>query len=794
MKKTLLCFIIGLYSLAIQAADGLWYMPACSWTREMGDRPVFEKIKIYESPGFRAATMSKKGMPLGGIGTGSFMYNLCGSFGPFYMKPGIYEERYLQQAAFHIREEIGGKTQTFALATEDVLPAWKRLNKGDATYKALFPKATFDYHAFSSDISLLHFSPVIRDNYKETSYPVAVFLFKVKNTQKKSAKLSFMMTFPNAPYFNNAGAADNPLMPQRKGLVNKIYKDGKNTFAVLYADDPANTLETQHTGWCIATSQKATYVETWDGQGDGSDIWNDFSEDGKLSDRPLSSQTALPSSALCVSVRLRPQEEKVIPFVISWHFPYTGFAEGTIWKKKYTEFFPDCDSPLTAARIAGEGLAHFQSWLKQVDEWTLPVAEDPNCPDWLKAGALNELYYSTFGGSFWENGCVNAEKKYGNRPGQQIAGVMECTAYPYLETFDVRHHAARVTRDLWPKIEKDILLTYADIIKSTTFGSCPHDFGSPYHDPVNQADAYVRDYRNGKGKETTPWSEFSPKFIQQVYMYWKQYKDDRFLDECWLSVIRSFNYQVATDTNNDGITEMTSSEYIDNKLLNAVLWITSLEALKEMAVYRNDKEAEIMAGIQLAKARKNSEAQFWNDSLGYYQYNQQIPFLMADALVGQRCADVFGLPAALNPQHLRSHLHQCFERLVKPLKDYDNDGIGDLGAANILNTEGKPGIKTSEHNHEYEVWTGVTYNLAATMYHWGRQCNDRELMKKALLTGKGVYTQCWLNEENGFWFGTPEAYWHTDMPKARGNMYQRVRGIWELYQEVSAPSPSSTAH
>lgn len=784
MKRICLYLVAMLCCLTVNAATGLWNMPECSWTRKMGDRPVFDKIKLYESPGFNAKTMSKKGMPVGGIGTGSFMYNISGSFGPFYMKPGIYEERYLKQAAFHIREEIGNSRKSFTLATEDVLPAWKKLNVGDAVYKALFPKATFDYSNFESEISLLHFSPVIKDNYKETSYPVGVFLFKAKNTQKEKVKLSFMLTFPNAPYFDVQESDGNKdvLRPCRYGLKNKLIKDKKNTFVVLYADDEKNTQETQNTAWCIGTTGNVSFVDNWNGNGDGLDIWEDFNNDGRLSNKSLSDESAMPSGALCVSVTLKPEEEVVIPFAISWFFPYTGFAEGTLWKKKFTEFFPETDQFMASVNIAAEGLNRYEEWLAEVDDWTLPIANDDDCPDWLKAGALNELYYNVFGGSFWENGCVNAEKKYGNRPGQQISGVMECTAYPYLETFDVRHHAARVTRDLWPKMEKDILLTYSDIIKSTSLGSCPHDFGSPYRNPVNEPDAYVISYR--RGKETTPWSEFSPKFIQQVYMYWKQYKDDDFLDDCWLSVIRSFHYQVATDKNNDGITEMTSSEYIDNKLLNAVLWITSLEALKEMAVYRKDAEMEAMVEMQLGKARQNSEKEFWNQELGYYQYNKEIPFLMADAFVGQRCADVFELPSALDENKTLSHFHQCFQRLVKPLKDYDGDGIGDLGAANILNVEGKPGIKTSEHNHEYEVWTGVTYNLAASMYYWGRRYDDQELMKEALLTGKGVYMQCWLNEENAFWFGTPEAYWHTDMPKARGNMYQRVRGIWELYKEV----------
>lgn len=789
MKKYVLLLIITWNFLPGYAQESLWKMPACSWKRNLGDRPVYTSTKIYESPGLKPGTMTKRGMPLGGIGSGSFMYNLCGSFGPFHMKPGLYEERFLQQAAFHIREEYDGQATGYTLATEDVLPAWNKLRPGDATYTALFPKATFDYRVFRNPVSLLYFSPVIRDNYRETSYPVGIFLFKVKNRQAKPVNLSFMFTFPNIPAVeaNDTACTRNRLRPCRNGLFNRAEKTKQYTAVVLSADDPQNAPETQHTAWCMAAPAHASYVDCWDGAGDGQAIWNDFMHDGRLSGRPLCTASPLPSSALCVSVRLKPGEEAVIPFALSWDFPLVTFNEGTSWRKRYTEYFPAGTEPCTALAIAAEGLKSYAAWLEKVDAWVDPIAGNPDCPDWLKAGALNELYYNTFGGSFWENGCVNQEKRFGNRKGQHISGVMECTAYPYLETFDVRQHAARVTRDLWPEIEKDILLAYSDIIASTTLGSCPHDFGSPYRNPVNRPDAYVSDYRKGKGKETTPWSEFSPKFIQQVFMYWKQYDDDAFLDECWLSVIRSFNYQVATDKNNDGITEMSSSEYNGNKLLNAVLWIASLEALHQMATYRNDTQTAAATKAQLEKARKNSEIQFWNDRYGYYQYNESIPFLMADAFIGQRCADVFDLPPVLDKKRMLSHFRQCFDRLVKPLKDYDADGIGDLGAANIVTPESKPGVGTSEHNHEYEVWTGVSYNLAATMYHWGKQTGDRELMKNALLTGRGNYMQCWLNEENGFWFGTPEAYWWTDMPKARGNMYQRVRGIWELMQEVANP-------
>ncbi|MDR0384816.1 MAG: hypothetical protein LBH60_01915, partial [Prevotellaceae bacterium] len=103
MKKVIIILFCALYS-AISFAQGLWEMPACAWTRKMGDRPVYSKVK--HTGGVKAQTVTKKGMPIGGVGSGSFMYNFCGSFGPFYMKPVVYEERFLSQAAFHVREEV----------------------------------------------------------------------------------------------------------------------------------------------------------------------------------------------------------------------------------------------------------------------------------------------------------------------------------------------------------------------------------------------------------------------------------------------------------------------------------------------------------------------------------------------------------------------------------------------------------------------------------------------------------------------------------------------------------------
>lgn len=127
---------------------------------------------------------------------------------------------------------------------------------------------------------------------------------------------------------------------------------------------------------------------------------------------------------------------------------------------------------------------------------------------------------------------------------------------------------------------------------------------------------------------------------------------------------------------------MKSSEYKDNKLFNAILWLGALEALEAIAENRTDKALIEEFTAERKKAQASTEAQFWNEELGYYQYNAHNTDIMADATVGQRYVDVTGLPSVVNADRLTSHYWQLFRRAVLPLRDFNGDGVGDMGAAN----------------------------------------------------------------------------------------------------------------
>ena len=103
--------------------------------------------------------------------------------------------------------------------------------------------------------------------------------------------------------------------------------------------------------------------------------------------------------------------------------------------------------------------------------------------------------------------------------GQHLAFVMESLEYRDNEALDVRHHYCRTNRDLWPKIERDILTCFADCILDTPDGSAPHNLGSPDLDPFFNYDSYAPSYNatNGiPGRRTVPWGEFTPKYFSSA--------------------------------------------------------------------------------------------------------------------------------------------------------------------------------------------------------------------------------------------------------------------------------------
>jgi non-lysosomal glucosylceramidase len=201
------------------------------------------------------------------------------------------------------------------------------------------------------------------------------------------------------------------------------------------------------------------------------------------------------------------------------------------------------------------------------------------------------------------------------------------------------------------------------------------------------------------------------------------------------------------------------------------LWIAALDASAAIADAVGERAAAAAYRASSAKARASYEAKLWNGA--YYDFDagsKDRKAVMADQLFGQFYAQMTGLPDVVSREHRDAVL-----RLVYKLNVMSYQG-GRMGAVNGIFADGIV-VRVDERSNAQEVWTGVTYALAAFMLQSG-------MTAEAWKTAEGIYRTSWENA--GMWFRTPEGW--TDQHGAweyRASMYMRPLAVWAIQAALS---------
>lgn len=720
------------------------------------------------------------GVPLGGFGAGSLMFNAGGTFGPWHFKAGSPEPaRRLAGAAFHFYEKPeGGEATVVTLTSAAQMPGWTALPSRCGNYHALYPKGWFTYRCFTADLSLKFFSPILRGSAKETSLPVAVFEFEIANPTDKPLDVALLFTWPNA-------AAHTAEL--RSGFRNTPQADEAHRIAavVLDARYEHNPPAAQDTEWCIAvraeTQGAVTHTPSWNALASGGDVRREFALHGRLPNKPLDATHS--AAAVAFHTRLEPKATITVPFALSWDFPRVAFGK-TLWWRRYTEHVGRESNHAYA--IARDALLRHAEWEAAIDAWTRPILDEAAYPDWLKQAALNELYYNSFGGVFWEAGCITQPDEFKKlHPEDHKYFTLASPSQPLCEPLAARHAAQRHLLALWPQIERDVLLTYADLILDAE-NAVVHDLGSPAANPIFAYNAAPQIPKNA--------FDLPALFILQAHAYFRATADRPFLDAVWPACKKSFEALRAAakgealprHRENDTVISPVPLQGVS--LLGGGLWVAALEAVERMATVRGDRDVAAAARARLPRARRDLHQLLWRPQFHHYGLDTGSPHasaLAAGALLGVRAAQAGGLEPILPLERVREHLGQVFARCVKPLRDHTGDGIGDCGAVNVVGTDGRP----LGNGLGGEVAAATTYLLAATMYHAGKKANDKTLMDQALKTAYGAYYQTWVvAPDKPLWaFNTPQA-WQAERPaRARAPQHIGPRAIWELLLEIKNP-------
>jgi non-lysosomal glucosylceramidase len=416
------------------------------------------------------------------------------------------------------------------------------------------------------------------------------------------------------------------------------------------------------------------------------------------------------------------------------------------------------------------------------------------------------LYDLTAGGTLW----TAADE---NNPKGQFA-VLESLDYRWYESLDVRLYGSFALLQLWPELEKNVMLGFARAIPTSddtprvigyngaaairkAAGATPHDLGASNEHPWVQTN--YTSYQ-----DCNLWKDLPSDFVLLVYRDYlltggaNGQPDTDFLWDCWPAIVEALAYLKTFDQDNDGIPENSGApdQTFDDWRLKGIsaycggLWIAALEAAIAIAeilktstpptlypteidpnptpvAYPDRDEAIATYRTWLTQARALYDTTLWNGEYYKLDSDSGSDVVMADQLCGQFYARLLGLPDVVRDDRAKSALNavfdSCFTRYNATLSE-------SIGAVNGVMRDGSP--EDPNATHPLEVWAGINFGIAAFLMQMGLHDNAWQMTEAVV---KQIYT-------GGLQFRTPEAI--TATGKFRAIFYLRACAIWAMYWMV----------
>uniref|UniRef100_A0A158PAK6 Glucosylceramidase n=1 Tax=Angiostrongylus cantonensis TaxID=6313 RepID=A0A158PAK6_ANGCA len=659
----------------------------------------------------------------------------------------------------------------------------------------LYPRSwtLFDVKDVNVKVIIRQVSPVLPNNYEDSSLPVSCFVVTVQNDSAVDLEVSIAFTF-------------------RNGTGNRRWENESECTFAKFTDGNVSGITLAHTishlpcTYGIATSYSDDYsshvsvCHGFDPSKSGAAVWNSLLNTGDLpvqDDECPTSPSEL-AVGVCNRLLLPSKSSRTAVYALAWDMPDVVFGASKRWyKRRYTRFVRG------ASCLCSRALSRLVQWERALDEWQNPILEHPNLPDWYKSAIFNELYFITDGGSLWfefddewskhETHLSDYTKGLMRQYGR--FGYLESWEYRMVNTYDVHFYASFALAQLWPNIELtlqaeftdqiehsvDTHITFhmeGDVARQKTSSRVPHDLGNPADEPWLCTNAYVM-------HDTGKWKDLNLKF---VLVSWRDHialprslNDFSLLEHTWPAVQKLISEAVLHwDQDGDGMIENfgRADQTYDAWRMEGVsaycgsLWLASLRVAAEMAHCLGYGECEKLYMDMLTRARKVFIDRLWTGS--YFRFcerSRSRESIMADQLCGvwflqsvspHLAADV----CSILPNHMvRSALNKIYDFNVCQFAS------GKMGAVNGMHPDGRV---DREYIQADEAWTGVTYAVAAFLLQQGE-------VDKAFHTASGCYEACF--ERAGLQYQTPEAIYETRFYRAIG--YMRPLSIWAMQWAIN---------
>jgi len=785
--------------LSLQADD---HVPKAAWKIGIGVPPP--------NPGGRKPSLPTliddgywQGAPVGGFGAGTFSRSYRGNFERWHVKAGVHKYENVPADQFAVFVQPEGETgKAVVLSTgkplHGELSSWNwSYPAGAGEYAALYPKSWFTYDPKELGIQLTveQFSPLLPNNYKESSYPVALYNWYAENPSEKPVTVSLLFSWTNmVGWFRDvSGGFSGALSNQDKNRYVSEDVSGGSVEGIVFDRIRSGAVRDEWDGqFAIAAKttpdMEVTYLTTFYPQGPGAEVWRPFSEDGRLPNAApdVASSGEEIAGAIAVRFTLAPGEKKIVPMAVAWDLPLVQFGGGRKWVRHYTKFFGA--EGTHAWQIAKTALAEDENWSRAIDAWQKPYVEDESTPLWYRGELFNEMYILADGGTVWAHELDGiGNPAHTATKDEDTFSFLECFDYVFYGTLDVRFYGSFPLVQFWPEIEKQVMREYTDTIAESnpqkylwawkaqhehkfvtmerkTAGAAPHDLGAPQEDPFVNVNQY-------NYQDVSNWRDLNSKY---VLLLWRDYvltgsKDLALLQYAWSSIQQAMEHLQQYDKDGDGLIEnggfpdQTYDDWIANgeSAYSGGLYLAALRATAEIAQRVGDPGSAAQYNAMFKKAQTAYIKKLWNGTYFNYDTNSEYHTdIMAEQLAGQWYANLTGL-GDLVPKKMRlSALRRVYNYNVMLF------GNGQMGAVNGIGANGE---MLKSNPQVSEVWTGTTFGLASHMITEG-------MRDEAFKTAQGVYDVVW--RDRGYFFRTPEAYDEDGMYRA--SMYMRPGAIWAM--------------
>lgn len=564
-------------------------------------------------------------MPVGGIGTGTISLTGRGAledwevmsrpakgYNPLYAGVAV-----INRAPFfsiYIKEE---DKEAQALLLEGPVPVKydegyygsRAPNHGlprfdDATFQTAYPfgQVLLSDKNVPVEVTVGAFNPLIPGNTEDSSLPMAVLSYKVKNTSNKSISISLAGNIPNFIGFDGK---------EGKAYQNiNTYKEENGLKGIHYtANEEINNESMQWGTFSMVTNSEGeiSYRTAWKpGEWGNStlEFWDDYTDDGLLEERTSDQKNNMGS--LAVKTTLAPNEEKDIRFFITWNFPNRpawGNAKANVGNFYATQYKDSWE-------VAQKNIQRIPK-LEQETKTFVNAFINSDAPEVIKEAALfnlahfrTQLAFKTKSGYYlgWEGIKDN-----------DGSGTGSCT-------------------HVW-NYEQTIPFLFGDVAKNmreVEFGYATDENGLMsyrIHLPLaTKAKSFGLAAADGQMGS-----------IMKYYREWQLSGDDDFLKKNWANVKKALEFcwiPKGWDPDKDGVMEGSQHNTMDVEYFGpnpqmGFWYLGALRATEEMASYLGDK-----AFAKTCKGLYENGSKWMDENLfnGEYYIQEIVPPMHLDSI------------------------------------------------------------------------------------------------------------------------------------------------------------------